>query len=342
MFLSFNHRTANEAWSQAAKCFRETGSAMSQTSRAGETLELLHVGISLTEPTQRWVVARHPPLNPAFALAEVIWIMAGREDAAFLTYFNSSLPKFAGATPTFPGAYGFRLRQHFRFDQLTNAYQAFKHNPSTRQVVLQIWDAEKDLPNSIGAPRSADIPCNIVSILKLREGKLEWLQIMRSNDLMLGLPYNLVQFTTLQEVMAGWLDVRVGSYNHVSDSLHLYTASNDWLNSTDDIKPELNSDSLALPKEDSEAAFAELSRLTERIIDSQTSAEHIVTLLRKATVPAAYKNIARVLCAEGARKRGRLDSAREVMGECSNPIFLQLWRRWVERVGAQSSQLVSR
>lgn len=45
---------------------------------------------------------------------------------------------------------------------------------------------------------------------------------MRSNDVHRGLPYNVVQFTTLQEVMAGWLGLEVGGYHHWSDSLHLY------------------------------------------------------------------------------------------------------------------------
>ena len=45
---------------------------------------------------------------------------------------------------------------------------------------------------------------------------------MRSNDVLLGTPYNFVQYTSLQEILAGWLDIGVGSYNHYSDSLHLY------------------------------------------------------------------------------------------------------------------------
>ena len=45
---------------------------------------------------------------------------------------------------------------------------------------------------------------------------------MRSNDIFRGLPYNFVQFTSMQEILAGWLKINVGSYNHVSDSLHIY------------------------------------------------------------------------------------------------------------------------
>jgi len=64
------------------------------------------------------------------------------------------------------GAYGYRLRKKFNIDQMDRAYRALAKNPDSRQIVLQIWDASDDLPAIDGIPLAADIPCNIVSILK--------------------------------------------------------------------------------------------------------------------------------------------------------------------------------
>ncbi len=50
---------------------------------------------------------------------------------------------------------------------------------------------------------------------------------MRSNDHFRGLPHNLIQFTTVQEVLAGWLGISLGSYHHYSDSLHVYESDGD-------------------------------------------------------------------------------------------------------------------
>jgi len=75
-----------------------------------------------------------------------------------------------------------------------------------------------DFPDEEGRPASQDILCNVLSMLKIRDGRLEWTQVMRSNDLFRGVPYNFVQFTVLQEVIAGWLGLEVGAYDHVSDS----------------------------------------------------------------------------------------------------------------------------
>jgi thymidylate synthase len=337
MFLTFDGTSANDAWLQAAEHFRRQAAPETQSSRAGDTLEALHVGISVSEPAQRWVIGRSPPINPAFALAEVIWIMTGRHDAQFLNYFNARLPEFAGATPTYPGSYGFRLRHHHGLDQLTRAYEALRANPNTRQVVLQIWDAKADLPHASGAPASADIPCNITSILKVRDGKLEWLQIMRSNDLMRGLPYNLVQFTTLQEILAGWLGLEIGTYNHISDSLHVYLSEAEWLNNTQSLKSERNTDSLNFSKNESEAMFGELERATEHVINPNTDARELKKVSINSEWPVPFQNMMRVLCAEGARKRKCSELSDELMAGCTNPGFVQLWTRWTFRTRQKRS-----
>ena len=64
-----------------------------QPSRGGGTKEILHAAITINDPRQRWVSSRQSPLNVAFAIAEVVWIMTGRNDLAFLKAWNSRLPK---------------------------------------------------------------------------------------------------------------------------------------------------------------------------------------------------------------------------------------------------------
>src|SRR5215216_3681161 len=140
MFRVFEGDTADQVWHEAASAFCNGECVAEQSSRAGQTLEILHSAISIANPIQRWVTTRYPPINPAFAIAEIVWLMTGRNDSAFLNYFNRQLPKYAGEGPIYHGAYGFRLRQHLGVDQLNRAYHALKSKPYTRQVVLQIWD----------------------------------------------------------------------------------------------------------------------------------------------------------------------------------------------------------
>ena len=321
MISTFQGQSADNVWLEAG--------VRTQNSRSGPTRELLHAVISIADPRQRWVVSRTPPLNLAFALAEVVWIMNGRRDLAFLDYWNRRYRDFVGHGPDLHGAYGYRLRHHINIDQLDRAYQVLDKEADTRQVVLQIWDSRIDLPAPDGTPANRDVPCNVAAMPKIRDGRLEWLQVIRSNDMVLGVPYNLVQFTSMQEILAGWLGVECGSYNQISDSLHVY--DRDWKNLTASTALENvahNDDSLALPRQASDEIFKELEFRVERMMNPSTQTDIIQGLASWDDAPQAYRNIISVMAAEALRRRNRTESASQIMSSCSNPVYLQLWARW--------------
>jgi thymidylate synthase len=58
----------------------------------------------------------------------------------------------------------------------------------------------------------------------VRERKLDAVVYMRSNDIYLGLPYDVFVFTMLQELFALELGLELGRYHHMVGSLHLYEA----------------------------------------------------------------------------------------------------------------------
>lgn len=332
MIQSFNGASADVVWQALVDKFRQSDGTLRQESRLGAMEELLHVVLTIEDPRQRWVVSREPPLNMAFALAEVVWIMRGRRDLAFLYFWNKKLQKYVGPGPELNGAYGHRLKHNLGFDQLNRVYKAIKHNDATRQAVLQIWDSRKDLPNLDGSPADPDIPCNLVAMPKLRNGKLEWLQVIRSNDMFLGIPHNFVQFTCMQEVLAGWLGVECGTYNQVSDSLHVYDRDlENVLGSQPTVGASRNLDSLALPWKESDLVFKELEYRIELMIDPNTTTDTISSLSNWDVAPQAYRNISKVLVAYALRQRNRPQSADQVIASCSNPVYLQLWERWCSR-----------
>lgn len=336
MIRQFSGRTANDLWKSA---FRAVLASPKQESRAGTTKELLHVALSIYNPRQRWIISRSPAINPAFAIAEVIWILNGRNDLKFLHHWNKKYSDYAGDSPRLHGAYGFRISKHFGFNQLARAYSALKNNPNSRQVLLQIWDPRIDLPFRSGAARDKDIPCNLISLVKVRRSKLEWMQIVRSNDILRGLPYNIIQFTTLQEILAGWLDLTVGTYNQISDSLHLYLhdlKSMKIVNRTE----KLNTDSLALPYQESTATFKTLEKLCCKLMTASESSE-IEALLKGQSLPAAHKNLLLVLGAEQARRNAMKQLACDIIARCSNPALKDIWQVWFsskERRKTRASQ----
>jgi thymidylate synthase len=331
---SFEGPSANEVWLQAASAF-QAGIAEKQPGRGGETDELLHVTFTILNPIQRWVTVRQPAINPAFAIVEVVWILTGNNEAAFLNYWNTQLPKFAGGASQYHGAYGYRLRRQFQFDQIERAYFALRNNPQSRQVILQIWDPNIDFPLDDGKPTDPDIPCNVLSMLKIRDGKLEWMQIMRSNDLFKGTPYNFVQFTSLQEIISGWLDVEPGTYNHLSDSLHVYHYDHSQMNLTVNAPQIKNTDSLLLAKEESEAVFIMLENYFRSLTQSGITQKQLARLVHTKKLPPAYHNWLLVVAAEAARRRGWHDVSQDVMEHIENPLLIHLTRTWFDRFAQQ-------
>jgi thymidylate synthase len=299
-------KTANDVW--AASWVALHGEAVTRVNGKGTSRELLHVTLNLSDPRRRWVTNRRPAINPAFALVEVVWIVRGRSDSDFLTAWNKQLPRFAGHGSTSYGAYGERLRERFGFDQLQRAVQALQHSPNQRQVVLQVWDPTTDLPRPDGKSQSEDIPCNIASIVKLSEGRLEWLQVMRSNDLIRGLPYNLVQRTTLQELFAGWVGSELGTYVHLSDSLHIYEEDVDGFDLKElDPMPAPIIPDLRLAWDDSMRVFARLEGAIE-VLARATQVGAITEALGQIDHPG-YLDWLLVIASERLRRIGSpLDS----------------------------------
>jgi len=131
--------------------------------------------------------------NPFFHVMEAMWMLAGRNDVAWLAQFNRQMREYSDDGLTFHGAYGHRLRKAKTIDQLNFAIRILRSNPDTRRCVLQIWDTSLDLDMN-----SKDIPCNDLIFLKVRDGALHMTICCRSN------------------------------VYQISDSFHVYTDNKKW------------------------------------------------------------------------------------------------------------------
>lgn len=318
-------KTANEVWKQAAEML--LGEQNTVHGRNGSVYEVLHAFMTIEDPRQKWVYDRVPPISIGYALAELIWTINGEDKSDIINVWNPDLPKYAGCEAHYYGAYGKRLRSHFGFDQLKKAYSALQNVPESRQVVLQIYDTAVDFPVENGTPRSKDIPCNICSMLKVRNGRLEWSQIMRSSDILLGLPYDFVVFTCMQEILAGWLGLEAGTYSHYSDSLHLYEHDKSKVGITQ--KPEAdNKDSLALPINVSERLFKEMFKRMNGLTKAEIKESEIDSLAQLDSGYAAYDNIMLIIAAYIANRKQDVELVSNLLKRCTNSLYADMWNKW--------------
>jgi thymidylate synthase len=207
-------RSANDLY--AAVCREVLAKGRRTSPRGMATTEVLGAHLRLTEPRRRFITV--PPLrvlNPAFAVAEALWILSGSDEPWIFTY-NRSLKQYTD-DGRLQGAYGPRMRRwHDEVDQLEHVRHLLLRDPDSRQAVIQLYDPQRDTRGH------RDVPCTLNYRFFVRRGRLDLHTTMRSNDVWLGLPYDLFTATMLQELMAAWLDVEVGTYHHHVDSLHLY------------------------------------------------------------------------------------------------------------------------
>jgi thymidylate synthase len=185
--------------------------------RGMPTREVLDVTLSLREPRARLLVAPSRVINPAFAVAETVWILMG-SDAPWIFGYNARLRRYAD-DGVLRGAYGPRMRRWAGgVDQLGAVVEVLRADPDSRRAVVQLNDPGRD------AGGHSDVPCTLGFCFYLRQGRLHMLTSMRSQDAWTGLPYDLFCFTTIHELVAGWLGAGLGEYRHHVGSLHIYEA----------------------------------------------------------------------------------------------------------------------
>lgn len=213
MFV-LTHDNANDLYAAVCREVRTVGRPVAPRGKA--TLEVMGAHLRLTQPRRRLVDV--PParqLNPAFAVAEALWILSGSDDPWIFTY-NRVLENFTD-DGRLQGAYGPRMRSwRSTVDQLAHVRDLLVRDPHSRQAIVQLYDPSRD---TLG---HRDVPCTLNYRFYVRDGELQMHTTMRSNDVWLGLPYDLFTATVLHELMAGWLGVELGVYHHHVDSLHLY------------------------------------------------------------------------------------------------------------------------
>lgn len=330
---TYSGQSADAVWRQAVHAIINRQGTHEIGSRGGQTVELMHTAVQVRNPRARWVASRTPAMNVALAIAEIVHIVAGRDDVAFLAHWFPDYGKYIGGGKCAPGAYGARLRHSCGFDQLSRAAQALTANSDTRQIVLSIWSAGGDLPHSSGKPRSGDVPCNTQACLRLVDGRLHWLQCCRSNDLFRGLPYNFVQFTYLQEIMAGWIGADVGPYMHAVSSLHAYRDAFREFACAKSAPRVPKSGDMRLPLRSAKTAWQGLDRLARELVAQPVGKGPCVPVMRRVSSLGPLASMYWILAAEDARRRGWRDEAAVAAEHCEDRALRCMWRRWLRSVG---------
>jgi thymidylate synthase len=194
-------------------------------SRLGEqTRETLDVHIELQRPWQREILLPARAASLPAQIAETMWVLAGRNDIAWLSHYLPRAADFSDDGETWRGGYGPRLRHwpmdewhgNVAVDQLRWVVDLLRREPETRRAVISIYDPARDSRDG------KDIPCNNWLQFINRDGELHLFVTIRSNDLIWGNAINTFEWSALLEIVAGLVRVPMGPMHLNITSLHIY------------------------------------------------------------------------------------------------------------------------
>jgi len=208
----FRADTGDEAYLDLLPAINDHGELVSP--RGQPTRELLDVTIEISQPALVPPLAVRSNLNLGIAAVETVQLLAGVSDLPQLDEVSRGrFSRYADAG-RLRGAYGPRL-----VHQLPEVERRLRADPDTRQAIAVLWCREE--------PVTADVPCTLSLTFRIRDNQLGLKVHMRSNDVMLGVPYDWFVFSRVQLVMADCLGLVPGPYVHHVDSLHLYERDHD-------------------------------------------------------------------------------------------------------------------
>ena len=156
---------------------------------------------------------------PRVAAAELAWQLQGTKDPSFIMQYAPKMWEKFVEGGEIKAAYGYRWLKHFGRDQIAMAIKALTNDPSNRQVFVSAWDPMTD---GLGQPGPKNIPCPVGFTLSILGNRLNCSVFVRSSDVFVGLPYDIMCYALLVDAMALPLGVMPGKLSMSLAHAHLY------------------------------------------------------------------------------------------------------------------------
>lgn len=214
--LLIQEKTLDEAWQDWYDII--TSNISEDTSRDGNVVgEVINAITVIQDPTR--CIMKNPirKLPMRYCIGELLWYLSGNNKLNAIRLYTSAWDRMSDDGETVNSNYGYMLRYKYGFDQLQMCEDILRNDPNSRQAVINIKP-----PIDLRENSTHDLQCTICLQFLVRENKLYMTTYMRSNDLWMGFPNDVFQFTCMQIYLAMRLGLDLGTYTHIAGSLHLY------------------------------------------------------------------------------------------------------------------------
>lgn len=309
---TFEFETFDEAYPALMKVLLEEGEEVSP--RGLLTKEISPIGITINNPRVHAITHPLRKLNYGFMVGELLWILRGGNEVESIAHYNKQWLKYSDDGKTLNGAYGQRIfnwnSSNITINQFEKAFEQLKKDPDTRQATIVLFDPYKDYRET------KDKPCTNLMRFTIRNNKLNMTVFMRSNDIQKGFPYDVYNFTMIQELMAGKLNIPIGKYTHIADSFHIY--EDDFEIAKEIINTPHNNEHLIL---DARISNDKIHDEIERVMSVETATRTIANLLTLDIVVKMitdiqneyWRSVAALIATYNFRKFGRTQEELDIL-----------------------------
>jgi thymidylate synthase len=179
------------------------------------------------------------------ARTELLWILNGRTDLKYLEdngvkYWRPDYERSGRTDETLGPVYGKQWRDFNGRDQLADLVNAIHFTPDSRRMIVSAWNpaelSDMVLP-----------PCHYAFQVYVNDGVIDLMWQQRSADVFLGLPYDIVMYGLLLEMLAKGSGLTAGRLIGQLGDCHLYSnhynQAGEYLSRSNRVLPSLELDS---------------------------------------------------------------------------------------------------
>lgn len=210
----------------------KSNSELSVGRQQGKIHEVRDVELILEDPRKSVLSLPVRNMSRKYAAGECLLYLKGENNKEAFKFYSKAWEKLANKDGTINSSYGYRwmkYRLSAKTSRFAFALEQLIKNPDSKNAIIMLRD-DSDIEADI-----KDRCCTLALCFSIRNNKLNMRTIMRSQDLWLGLPYDVFCFTRLQQIMLYAYnskrleyepEVTLGTYTHQILNLHVY--EKDW------------------------------------------------------------------------------------------------------------------
>lgn len=171
---------------------------------------------------------------------ELLWLLRGDTNIKFLKDNGVTIwDEWADENGELGSVYGKQWRRWEtvdgrKVDQISNLIDGIKNNPNSRRLIVNAWNVGE-------VDKMALPPCHCFFQFYEANGKLSCQLYVRSNDVFLGMPFNIASYSLLLMMVAQVCNLEPSELIYTTGDTHIY------LNHFDQINLQLTREPKKLP-----------------------------------------------------------------------------------------------